>query len=143
MLPGDGLGRDRLGERHRRRGPSEVRCPDLLLSEGLVDKTYALLGSLLLLDAIRRQPMMYALGMGGFDRPLPKMLKGIGWQMRDVPFFFKVARAFAFLRNIAPLRRTPLRRLAADALAFSGVGVIGIRAIQRRRRSNAEFEIVP
>ena len=115
----------------------------LPLSEGIVDKTYGLLGSQLLLDALRRQPLMYALGMGGFDRPLPRMLKGIGWKMRAVPFYFKVMRPFRFLRNIQPLRTTSLRRWAVDALAFSGVGSVGVRLLQARLPRRTQLEIVP
>ena len=115
----------------------------LPLSEGIVDKTYGLLGSQLLVDALRRQPLMYALGMGGPDRPLPRMLKGIGWSLTAVPFFFRVVHPARFLRNIQPLRRTAARRLAADVAAYSGVGFAAIRVLQRRRRSDrASHEIV-
>ena len=116
----------------------------LPLSEGIVDKAFGLLGSQLLVDALRRQPLMYALGMGGFDRPLPRMLKGIGWSLTAVPFFFRVVHPARFLRNIQPLRRTAARRLAADAAAYSGVGYAAIRVLQRRqRRDRAAYEIVP
>ena len=104
----------------------------LPLSEGIVDKTYGLVGSQLLIDALRRQPVMYALGMGGFDRPLPRMLQGIGWKLHAVPFHFRVVRAGRFLRNIQPLRRSVGRRLAADVAAFSGMGAVGLRLLQRR-----------
>jgi len=114
----------------------------LPLSEGIVDKAYGLLGSQLLLDALRRQPLMYALGMGGFDRPLPRMLKGIGWSLASVPFYFRVVHPARFLRNIQPLRRTKLRRLAADAAAFSGIGHVAVRAMQRGRIARSTPEIV-
>lgn len=114
----------------------------LPLSEGIVDKTYGLLGSQLLLDALRRQPVMYALGMGGFDRPLPRMLAGIGWKLAPVPFYFKVVHPFRFLRNIQPLRSTPLRRAAADAAAFSGLGGIAIRFMQPDAQAPNDVEIV-
>ena len=115
----------------------------LPLSEGIVDKAYGLVGSQLLIDAMRRQPVMYALGMGGFDRPLPRMLQGIGWTLHAVPFYFRVVRASRFLRNIQPLRRTAVRRFAADAAAFSGAGAVGLRVLQRRTAAHrADHEIV-
>ena len=122
--------------------PVVVGYYHLPLSEGLVDKTYSLLGSQLLFDAMRRQPLLYALGMGGFDRPLPRMLKGLGWQMSAVPFFFKVNRPVAFLRNIRPLRAGRMRAALFDLAAFSGLGYLGIRAIQARRPYSSAFEIV-
>jgi len=112
--------------------PRPIGYYHLPLSEGIVDKTYGLVGSQLLIDALRRQPVMYALGMGGFDRPLPRMLQGIGWKLQAVPFFFRVVRAGRFLRNIQPLRRSAGRRLVADAAAFSGMGAVGLRFLQRR-----------
>ena len=114
----------------------------LPLSEGIVNKSYGLLGAQLLVDAMRRQPLMYALGMGGFDRPLPRMLKGIGWKMREVPFYFKVNRPVRFLRNIRPLRRTPARRVALDVLAYSGAGSVAIRLLQGRAPRRVDFEVV-
>ncbi len=104
----------------------------LPLSEGLVDKRHSLLGAQLLLDALRRQPVLYALGMGGFDRPLPRMLVKAGWKLSAVPFYFKVLRPFRFLRNIRALRTTPLRRLALDAAAYSGLGAAGLRLLASR-----------
>lgn len=115
----------------------------LPLSEGIVDRSFGLLGSQLLLDALRRQPLLYALGMGGFDRPLPRMLAGIGWKLAPVPFYFKVVRPYRFFRNIQPLRATPLRRLAADVAAFSGLGEVVVRFTQRDARPPADVAIVP
>ena len=115
----------------------------LPLSEGIVDKTYGLLGSQLLLDAMRRQPVIYALGMGGFDRPLPRMLQKIGWKLSAVPFYFKVLHPFRFFRNIQPLRATALRRTAADIAAFTGLGQIAIRFMQRDVKPPIDVEIVP
>ena len=114
----------------------------LPLSEGVVDPAYSLVGSQLLVDAIRRQPLMYALGMGSLDRPLPRMLQGIGWTLAPVPFLFRVVHVSRFLRQIRPLRRTLLRRLALDALAFSGAGAIVVHAMQRGRPRAAKYETV-
>ena len=60
------------------------------LSEGIVNKAHAIVGTLLLRDAMQRAPLLYCLGMGGYDRPLPQMLVRLGWAHCLVPFFFRV-----------------------------------------------------
>src|ERR1700691_4353932 len=39
------------------------------LSEGIIERKYASLGLLLLKDAMRRAPLLFGLGMGGFALP--------------------------------------------------------------------------
>jgi len=106
----------------------------LPLSEGAVNRDYATLGLRLVRDALAREPRLYAMGMGGWDKPLPQMLKRLGWRMCEVPFFFKVLRPSRFLRNIRPLRTTALRRLALDVAAFSGAGALGMRLMRHGAR---------
>src|SRR5215831_19070537 len=47
-------------------GEYTVACYHHPLSEGIVNRNYFAVGSRLLRDAIWREPMLYALGMGGF-----------------------------------------------------------------------------
>jgi hypothetical protein len=118
----------------------------LPLSEGLVDKRYAMLGASLLRSALKAQPLLYALGMGGFDRPLPRMLKATGWSLCGVPFFFRVVRPARFLRNIQPLRQSALRRVLMDLAAFTGAGAVGVRlwnAVRKRPAANVPAKVVP
>jgi hypothetical protein len=103
----------------------------LPLSEGIVDRSYASLGVQLIRHALKQQPLLYALGMGGFDKPLPQMLKAMGWKLRAAPFLFKVNRPSGFLRNIHPLRKTPSRRVIMDLAADTGLGWLGMRLLQR------------
>jgi hypothetical protein len=110
----------------------------LPLSEGIVNKTYAAVGVHLLRHAVGTQPLLFALGMGGFQNPLPQMLKAMAWSLQAVPFHFRVARPVRFLRNIAPLRQSPARRLVADLAAFTGAGWLGIHAVQRFRSHGIE-----
>jgi len=100
------------------------------LSEGIVDKRYTNVGVQMLRKALRDHPFMFALGMGGFDQPLPRMLKAMGWSMSLVPFYFKVVRPFRFLRGMTELRRSATRRLSADVAAYTGAGPIAIRVMQ-------------
>jgi hypothetical protein len=90
------------------------------LSEGIVNKAYAVVGGLLLRDAMQRSPLLYCLGMGGYDRPLPKMLVRMGWSHSLVPFYFRVVHPARFLREMQTLRTTALRRFVMDAGAYSG-----------------------
>src|SRR5450432_3624152 len=106
----------------------------LPLSEGVIDRKYAMLGLRLIRDALAREPRLYALGMGGLQHPLPQMLKRLGWRMCAVPFHFKVVHPFRFLREIRALRTTPLRRLILDAAAYTGAGWLGLRLMGHARR---------
>jgi len=99
----------------------------LPLSEGLVNRAYATLAIRLVRDALEREPRLYALGMGGWDRPLPQMLKRMNWRMAAVPFYFKVLHAYRFLRHIRAVRSSLPRRVAFDAAAFSGIGWLAMK----------------
>jgi hypothetical protein len=106
----------------------------LPLSEGLIDRAYSMLGLRLVRDALAREPRLYAMGMGGWDKPLPQMLKRLGWRMSAVPFAFKVVHPARFLRNIQVLRTSAVRRLALDAAALTGTGWLGMKALGMARR---------
>lgn len=99
------------------------------LSEGIVDRAYTNVGIHMLRRALRDHPVMFALGMGGSEQPLPRMLKALGWSMTLVPFYFRVVRPFRFLRGMAELRRSAARRVVADLAAFSGLGSLGIQLV--------------
>ena len=121
---------------------STVHHLKLPLSEGSVDPAYNAIGVQLLVDAQRRHPLLFALGMGGRANPLPKMLESLRWRLEDGRFFFRVQRPARFLREVAFLRTSPGRRLLLDVAAYSGLG-LGIlpfhasrdRMLVRRRRS--------
>jgi len=90
------------------------------LSEGIVNKSYAAVGAMLLKDAMGRAPLLYCLGMAGYDRPLPKMLVRLGWSHFLVPFYFNIVHPYRFLREMQALRGTVFRRWLLDLLAFTG-----------------------
>jgi len=118
-------------------GEYTVACYHHPLSEGIVDRSYAAVGSLLLRDAVWREPMLYALGMGGVDRPLAKMLKVMGWTLQVVPFFFRVVRPYRFLRQLKILRQSSWKRWLMDLGAFSGTGWAAVAAAQTAKRIRA------
>ena len=92
------------------------------LSEGIVNKAHAMVGMLLLRDAMQRAPLLYCLGMGGYEHPLPQMLVRLGWAHCPVPFFFRVVNPERFLRNMETLRSSPWRKFLLDLAAYSGAG---------------------
>lgn len=118
----------------------------LPVSEGIVNKSYASVGVLMLRSAMKMRPMLFALGMGGFDRPLPTMLKAMGWSLRAVPFYFRVNHPTRFLTEIAPLRQSFGRRTLANLAAYSGAGYLAIKTAQllrtKRRDRALRSEIV-
>ncbi len=104
------------------------------LSEGIINHTYAAVGAMLLKDAMNRSPLLYCLGMGGYDRPLPKMLMRLGWAHFPVPFYFHIVRPNRFLQEMNSLRTTAARKLALDLAALTGTGWLGIKAVQGLRK---------
>jgi hypothetical protein len=105
----------------------------LPISEGTVDKKYSPIGVQLVRDAIGKQPLLYGLGMSSFREPLVQVLAAAGWSIFVVPFFFRVVHPYSFLRNITHLRRRRAIRYTFDAMAFSGLGWLGIHALQAIR----------
>ncbi len=99
----------------------EVGNLQLPISEGTVDRRYAALGLQLLTDALRRQPLLYSLGIGGYQQALAMLMKASGFRISTVPFLAYVNRPVRFCREIKYLRQSFLRRLALDATAFSGL----------------------
>jgi len=107
------------------------------LSEGIVNKAHGMVGTLLLRDAMTRAPLLYCLGMGGYENPLPQMLIRLGWTHCPVPFFFRILYPNRFLRQIRPLRQSPLRRLLMDLAAFTGAGWAGLKLVDYYRELTA------
>jgi hypothetical protein len=107
------------------------------LSEGIVNKSHAIVGTLLLRDAMQRAPLLYCLGMGGYDNPLPHMLVRLGWAHCLVPFFFRVVNPSRFLRNMETLRTSASRKLLMDIAAYSGAGWAGSKLFQGYRALRA------
>jgi hypothetical protein len=102
----------------------------LPISEGPIDKRFASLGVQMYLDALRRQPKLFTIGLGGYEEAFCQLLIKAGWNTWPVPFYFRVLRPARFLRNIVYLRTTLPRRLALDTLAGSGLGTLGVHAYQ-------------
>lgn len=99
------------------------------ISEGTINKAYGMVGALMIRDALSREPLLYCLGMDGYDKPLPQMLKLLGWKDYLVPFYFRVLHPFRFLRHMEALRENSRKRLLMDFAAFTGAGWAAIKAL--------------
>ena len=88
----------RIAGREQRIG--QIALP---LSEGIVDRRFAQVGTQLLLHAIHQQPLLYALGMGGYREPITHLVQ-LALGVVTLPFHFRIVRPTGFLRNIQSLR---------------------------------------
>jgi hypothetical protein len=114
----------------RGKGLQRVACYHHPLSEGIVDRAFASVGVLLARDALARQPFLYALGMGGTERPIARMLKALGFSLTPIPFYFRVVHPAKFLRQMQALRQERWRAILMDVAAATGTGWLGIKSIQ-------------
>ena len=128
--------------------PLTIAFLGLPISEGAVNRAYSPVGVQLLRDALQRQPLLFALGMGGYGENVAQFLQAANWNMVSVPFFFRIVRPARFLRNVTYLRTSASRRWALDLLAGSGLGWLGVRLVQNictrhfNRRSSIRAEAV-
>jgi hypothetical protein len=113
--------------------PRPTGSYQISVSEGIIDRRFFSVGVKMLNHALSRTPLLFALGMGGRDRPLPRFLAAFGWKLHDVPFLFRILRPARVLRNLPTLRATPLRRFLLDAAAASGLGAAGLHLAQSGR----------
>lgn len=112
------------------------------VSEGVADRRYAGVGLAMLRELVERYPLLYALGVGGLDHPLARLLRTLRWHVLPVPFRFCVLRAGPFLRNLRFLRKRRGMESLLDALAATGLGSVGLavaRTGQRLRRLGRGF----
>ncbi len=124
-----------------------VGCLMLPLSEGSVSPAHGAVALQLLTSALGKSPLLFSLGMGGFHNAYPKLLRAAGFAMELVPFYFRVVRPAAFLRNIRPLRRTRIARALLDAAAASGAGALALGSlfswIAREAPPGVSADLVP
>ena len=102
------------------------------ISEGLVNRAFAHVGPLMLKHAMQESPLLFAVGMGSPDRPLPRLLKAMGWHVQKVPFLFQLVRPGRVLRELGPARSSRPRRLAGRLAASTGIAWLGTTLVQAR-----------
>jgi len=108
----------------RRQRASNYRAP---ISEGIFDRRYAYLGMLMVKAALREDPLLFCVGMGGLAQPLPRLLAALDFKLHSVPFLFRIHRPARVLRELPILRATRRRALIADLLARTGAAWLGVR----------------
>ena len=104
----------------------------LPLSEGLIDRRYSTLGIQLIAHALKRQPLLFGLGIGGRDEVFAKVVTALGWTLQPVPFLFKVMRPFRVARGLRAVRSTNVRRAVSEVAAWTGTASVGMRMLQAR-----------
>jgi hypothetical protein len=109
---------------------TEVLNLQMPISEGIVYPQYTLIAALLARDALRRAPLMYTLGLGGYTEPITRLYHALRWKLLSVPFYFKLLNSNAFFRKNAYMRSSPARRLLLDLAAVSGIGAAAVHAAQ-------------
>src|SRR5207244_9419261 len=77
---------------------------------------------------------LFALGMGGVENPLPRMLKALGWRLWTVPFYFRACQPSAVVRTLAAQRAVKLPRLLS-VRALGGLAGLLLGAVQLRPRN--------
>ncbi len=110
-----------------------VACYRLPVSEGVADRKYASVALHLIRDAQARQPLLFSLGMGSLESPIAKLEKAAGWSQHVAPFQFRVLNGGRFLRHISALRATPVRRIVANAAAWTGAGALAFAMLRAAR----------
>ena len=97
------------------------------VSAGLFNKKFNVCGVLLVNDAQKRYPNIFSLGMGGVSEALPKLLKGLNWNLQKIPFFFKICHPLSFLKNIRYFKGNKLKSFIIFLLGKSGLGWLCIK----------------
>ena len=108
---------------------AQYRLP---ISEGIINRRYVGLGARLISHAVLVQPLLFALGMGGLDNPLPRLLRALGWRLREVPFFFRACHSSAVAKTLFAKRAA-----AQPLLGIPGADLLGrlaLRTLQARPR---------
>lgn len=125
-------------------GISDLRLP---ISEGTVNREFVSVAGYLLFDALKRNPLLFGLGMGGYGEAVARWFQAARWTLVTVPFFFRVVHPFRFFRQIAVLRRSRSRRCVLDFAAWTGLGGPVLKSIQalrtRHRRDTDGIAVEP
>ncbi len=109
----------------------------LPLSEGIINKTYNMVGLSFIKHALKKRKFVYALGMGWPYGPLGKLLYALRWNIVIIPFYFYIIHPYVFLKNICILRKSYLKRIICDILALSGIGWLAVKMYEYIRMAFA------
>lgn len=105
--------------------PVRVGWAKYLVAESLIDAAAAGVPAGLLFSLLRQQPHLMGLGMGGHASPYARILAAARWASSSLPLFFCLIHPSRVLRHVSYARTTYVRRMLADALAYSGLAWAG------------------
>lgn len=106
-------------------------------TEGVYDKRFAALGLRLMRDMLKKQPLLFSWGHGSDDAPMISMIRSMGWKLVSTPVALRVLNPPAFLRENRFLRTDSTKSLALDALAFTGLGTVGLHGLHGALRASS------
>jgi len=104
----------------------------LPISEGLVNGAYRLVGIQVVKDALRKQPLLFGMGMDGEQTPIAKLLKALKFRLEPVPFYFKVKHGARFLREVPAVGPRASKLAVYTGAAWAGAKVLDL-ALTRNR----------
>lgn len=99
------------------------------VSESLIDARYGGVAGGLIFRLLKEQPVLMALGMGGWDTPFAQLLARLQWTGWSVPLYVALLRPGRALRELARAQRSAARRLLMRLAAATGTGWLGARAV--------------
>ena len=103
-------------------------------TEALIDAKYSTLALRIIRDMLKKHPLLFSLGHGGSDAPIVQLLEKLKWTLHGTSACLRILRPYRFLRYNAYLRQSPRNARILDLLAYTGVGAIGIAALQTALR---------
>jgi len=107
----------------------------LPISEGNIDPKHALVATLLMRDALRREPLSYGLGMDGMDSQASKLAGAMRCERRLVPFFVRIERGGRFVREAHYVRKNAALAAALDVAAATGLAPLGAKLVKLALRN--------
>ncbi len=103
-----------------------------MLSEGISDRKYGIVAAQMLKYIERNEEFPFMVGMGDAKAPLPRLLAAAGWNVRAVPFFFRIYDAAKFFREMRMFRKNLILSVVAGTIAATGIGGLGVALLQAR-----------
>jgi hypothetical protein len=104
-------------------------APGYPVSEGVIDRRYAMVGVSVLRDAVRRCEYLYALGSNGRTGNWFRVAQHTGWSIADVPFLFRVINGARFFRRLPQMQGRVERRALATIGSATGLAQVATRLL--------------
>ena len=101
-----------------------IACYRNPVSLGILDKKYAFVGVRLIQESINKNPLLFSLGIGGYDVPLAKLLKTLGWKISKIPFLFMVINWNRFFKHIKYKKNNFLYRFLFKIVQVFGLAYV-------------------